>query len=270
MVGIMGERIFIKPPKGRKLCNLCGAGPITVVIYSRLTPVCLDEPCFARIMGPAYDGGPKKEESHDQNWKTSQTIRVLAARIASPPAPRPLTLREAIFAPAFPRTRERASSRIIDGGTYLASVEAWRLWQWFGGSLHGIGLPLKWPAGVVNEAVCVVRGHKTAPPHWGCQCGFWGMKDEPFRLYLAVILSMKFPHKLILGKVSLWGKVVVHEDGYRAQYAYPVSCFAEVTEKGELRPIHWRTAQTLIGRYGVNIGSPEEAALLLRPKIVVL
>ncbi|HEX5411782.1 MAG TPA: hypothetical protein VFZ27_07955 [Terriglobia bacterium] len=58
----------------------------------------------------------------------------------------------------------------------------------------------------------------------GCSCGIYAFKDplEAFVYLLTVrdrLLSMAV--EIALGTVSLWGKVVECELGYRAQYAYP-------------------------------------------------
>jgi hypothetical protein len=55
------------------------------------------------------------------------------------------------------------------------------------------------------------RGHEA--PQYDCQCGFYATKepDEHWATYSAAY-----------GKVALWGRIVEHERGYRAQYAYPL------------------------------------------------
>jgi hypothetical protein len=55
------------------------------------------------------------------------------------------------------------------------------------------------------------RGHEA--PQYDCQCGFYATKepDEQWATY-----------SVVYGKVALWGRVIEHERGYRAQYAYPL------------------------------------------------
>jgi len=72
------------------------------------------------------------------------------------------------------------------------------------------------------EAICHTSGY---PVHKGnlaplknCECGIYAFKD------LKTLLSKdNYPYKshYLIGRVALWGKVIEHENGYRAQYAYP-------------------------------------------------
>jgi hypothetical protein len=51
-------------------------------------------------------------------------------------------------------------------------------------------------------------------------CGIYGIKELcDFREYIKDLWSISL--KLVVGQVALWGNIVVHERGYRAQYAYP-------------------------------------------------
>jgi hypothetical protein len=40
------------------------------------------------------------------------------------------------------------------------------------------------------------------------------------------------PARYVFGEVSLWGRVVIHEDGYRAAYAYPKHIFVPSQYQG--------------------------------------
>lgn len=55
-------------------------------------------------------------------------------------------------------------------------------------------------------------------PHFDCACGLYGYKsvkclEQTFHTYSK--------GDCVLGRVALWGKIVEHEDGYRAEYGYP-------------------------------------------------
>lgn len=270
----------ISLPRGTTCCHLCGGTPVTVVVVAKIGTACLDEPCVARIMGLAYDGGPQKKEQHDENRETGQARGVLASRsaIAAPPKPSDLTSAIRAYIPGLSGERERASTRIVDGGTKLGHIIAWRAWRWDRGQLRGAGIREVWVERQAPEAICYPtkdtpsHGHKhkagAKVPMWLCACGYHALKPGPFKDFLRVAMQADWKGtRVIIGTVALWGRVVTHQDGYRAQFAYPIQCFAELRD-GKLRPVPWQTTQALKRRYGVLIGSPEEAAGLLQTKPV--
>ena len=68
-------------------------------------------------------------------------------------------------------------------------------------------------------------------PHLTCMCGIYAYKEKP-RLLREIRNSCSgfIPRKamteliqlrLVYGEINLWGKVIEHEDGYRAQFGYP-------------------------------------------------
>jgi hypothetical protein len=105
-----------------------------------------------------------------------------------------------------------------------ASVEpimAWRAWA-LTGRRDGTNLLLRpvagrsrpWRPREQAEAGCKLsRMH--ASPHPTCSCGLHGTHG------LDVLRRTRSP--AVLGRVALWGKVVEHELGYRAEFAYPQS-----------------------------------------------
>ena len=56
-------------------------------------------------------------------------------------------------------------------------------------------------------------------PHLTCTCGIYAYKEKP-RL-LREISNVYSGLRLVYGEINLWGKVIEHEDGYRAQFGYP-------------------------------------------------
>jgi hypothetical protein len=96
---------------------------------------------------------------------------------------------------------------------------AWRAWA-LTGHRDGTGLLLRpvakrartWRPREVVEASCrTSRWHDAPDP--ACTCGLHGTHG------LEVLRKTKCP--AVLGRVALWGRVVEHEHGYRAQFAYP-------------------------------------------------
>ena len=64
------------------------------------------------------------------------------------------------------------------------------------------------------------KDHSEQPaPHLTCMCGIYAYKEKP-RL-LREIRSIYSGLRLVYGEINLWGKVIEHEDGYRAQFGYP-------------------------------------------------
>jgi len=56
-------------------------------------------------------------------------------------------------------------------------------------------------------------------PHLTCTCGIYAYTEKP-RL-LREIGKTNSGLRLVYGEINLWGKVIEHEDGYRAQFGYP-------------------------------------------------
>lgn len=71
---------------------------------------------------------------------------------------------------------------------------------------------------VIPGANVLVRRNPPPPhqgPEWGCGCGLHAYKTE------AEFFAAGH-HYQVWGTVALWGHVIEHETGYRAQYGYPV------------------------------------------------
>jgi hypothetical protein len=65
----------------------------------------------------------------------------------------------------------------------------------------------------------VRKDHSDQTPHLTCMCGIYAYKEKP-RL-LREITNPYSGLRLVYGEINLWGKVIEHEDGYRAQFGYP-------------------------------------------------
>jgi hypothetical protein len=86
-------------------------------------------------------------------------------------------------------------------------IEGWRVWSWTGKILKG-SFEHDW-ASTALDADCVVCSE---PPGWDCPCGIYAMKERRS-------LPPPRPGSAIVGKVALSGRVIEHEDGYRASRA---------------------------------------------------
>jgi hypothetical protein len=98
-------------------------------------------------------------------------------------------------------------------------IVAWRAWA-LTGHRDGDGLLLRpvakrtrtWKPRETVEASCrTTRWHDAPDPR--CTCGLHGTHG------LEVLRKTRCP--AVLGRVALWGRVIEHEHGYRARYAYP-------------------------------------------------
>lgn len=93
---------------------------------------------------------------------------------------------------------------------------------------------VSWPAGRRFEASCALHGHEA--PVSGHECGIYAFRtrelvEELLRRYTGVRQRYgplpaeppppRLGRPLALGRVSLWGRILVRERGFKAQYAYP-------------------------------------------------
>ena len=113
---------------------------------------------------------------------------------------------------------------------YISAIVGYRVWQWTADGLQSLNgepwfpnrplvarcrsLPLGTIAGRDDPA------HNANPaPRENCTCGVYAAKS------LEHLRGTRYWQYGIHGEVSLWGTVVEHEQGWRAQFAYPRSLF---------------------------------------------
>lgn len=113
----------------------------------------------------------------------------------------------------------------------------WRSWRLHkhehGPRLASLFCPAIWQPGQAQQAHCSDGGCQPAPVAH-CHCGLYAAAlDHPDAAfdYLLETSNLRFAGLRtaavadIFGTVSLWGRVIVTEAGYRAQYAYPQELF---------------------------------------------
>ena len=115
---------------------------------------------------------------------------------------------------------------------YISPIVGHRIWHWDGIRLLSLnGEP--WLPCQVLKASCKAGsragkplpedGHKA--PQMGCTCGVYATK-EPLTAWphrLAQLRRRGQANSQISGEVYLWGTIVEHRFGWRAQFAYPRS-----------------------------------------------
>jgi hypothetical protein len=113
---------------------------------------------------------------------------------------------------------------------YISPVVGYRVWQWDAAGLRSLNGE-KWSAHHPLSAVCradacgSIAGLSKAThnpvelPYFSCTCGVYAAKTTE---HLHQCGYKKFG---VHGEVYLWGKVVEHERGWRAQFAYPKALF---------------------------------------------
>jgi hypothetical protein len=109
--------------------------------------------------------------------------------------------------------------RSVHAATTREPIIAWRAWT-LTGRADATGLRLRpvagrrlpWPPMRPAQAACKnAKIHRA--PDFACSCGLHGTHSTD------ALRRTKNP--TVLGTVALWGRVIEHELGYRAEFAYP-------------------------------------------------
>ncbi len=104
----------------------------------------------------------------------------------------------------------------IPAPDYISPIVGYRLWGW---TDTGLWSPNgeAWRPSNALIAKCPKANHES--PDDGCSCGIYASKNYP-QLRNFMDFNVEY---CLHGEVYLWGKVVEHAFGYRAQFAYPKS-----------------------------------------------
>jgi len=96
---------------------------------------------------------------------------------------------------------------------YVAPIVGYRIWQWDAPFLKSLSNGEPWFPGKPMTAKCCAGLAHEQPPQERCTCGIYAARETLDQLARRM--------RCIHGEVYLWGRVVEHTDGWRAQYAYP-------------------------------------------------
>lgn len=136
---------------------------------------------------------------------------------------------------------------------YVAPVIGYRAWEWDGKQLTSLNNE-PWPSSRALTARCVKKIHQSPAPADDCSCGVYAAKSYKH------LESIYPPHSLVHGEVWLWGKVVEHQLGYRAEFAYPKSLTLPFNINPRLETSRLKTLM----RYGADIYIPPNVLLWAR------
>jgi len=108
-------------------------------------------------------------------------------------------------------------------------IVGWRQWNFmYPHFLANLGYDTIYVPREKIEARCEQEDQsEQQAPHLTCTCGIYAYKEKP-RLLREIRNTYGRPLappfsglRLVYGEINLWGKVIEHEDGYRAQFGYP-------------------------------------------------
>lgn len=127
---------------------------------------------------------------------------------------------------------------------YMEPITGYRAWNvHHNGLLIGQNHAEPWPPYTPFVARCghavslghIVNGLWVQAPVWSCYCGVYAFHtqesvDERVMMgrspWMTGVQDIGM-EAMVWGEVKLWGKVIVHEDGYRAEFAYPGELWCE-------------------------------------------
>lgn len=155
------------------------------------------------------------------------------------------------------------------------------------------GFGTLWQVGAPTVATCDLKQHDDGlTPHTLCKCGLYASRTlEAAWVEQARAHSTSYSDYrgvAVLGKVTLWGRVIEHERGFRAQYAQPLELYVPkgtdaktLTALGETHgvPVQLSTVlpRTRWARWGgrpkfgpISWKSLRHALLLALPAVAIL
>jgi hypothetical protein len=97
---------------------------------------------------------------------------------------------------------------------YISPIVAYRVWQWDAIGLKSLNNE-HWFPGLALEASTARCGNEHVAPSDGCRCGIYAAKNFQH------LVEIGYAGYGVHGEVYLWGTVVEHRFGWRAQFAYP-------------------------------------------------
>lgn len=120
--------------------------------------------------------------------------------------------------------------------TYINPIIAWRAWQYIPSA--NFLAPLTRCSPVLDHepgrAVCMRTAdvfdptglirHSGPAPAVDCTCGFYGLRSADL---LRCFEQNLYDKGFVVGQAYMWGKIIEHVAGYRAEFCYPKVLFAK-------------------------------------------
>jgi hypothetical protein len=141
----------------------------------------------------------------------------------------------------------------------LQGVRSWSLLSGGASGAHlltSLGRQVYWPPGSPLRAACETRrsSRRHSAPRGSCSCGIYAW--HPCRVDANVMGGLEealeprpWPAAGVVGVIEAWGRTEVHADGFRAEYARPVSFAVSVAASHRYRD----GIRALAGSYGANL-----------------
>ncbi|MFY9560291.1 MAG: hypothetical protein WAQ52_08675 [Terriglobales bacterium] len=134
---------------------------------------------------------------------------------------------------------------------YISPIVGYRVWNWHANELWSLNGEA-WLPGRALTAKCLKTDHE--PPTVECSCGVYAAKS---RQHLQEFCSSECVETFVHGDVYLWGKLVEHDLGYRAQFAYPKSLVLPSNIDPRLETSRLKSLMV----YGADISTPPNVLL---------
>ena len=135
-------------------------------------------------------------------------------------------------------------------------ILGWRVWRIaVDGELVSAYTPAGWPARAPIVARCYEHPGAHEAPDERCVCGVYACDDANAALFYA--------HRsgsAVVGRTKLWGRVVEHEAGWRAERSYPESIYVP---REHFEDSAEEVAAHLARRYGVPVRVVDELRSVL-------
>jgi hypothetical protein len=136
----------------------------------------------------------------------------------------------------------------------MGYLEGYRMWWLTEGDLYSLAVEnQRWDRIMharheVLEGVPDRRGNERShiSPVWNCLCGIWAVYAMRFMPYSYAAMSPSKP--AVIGKIRAWGKIVEHEEGFRAQHAEVVELYLG----HQLNVRYWKDVKHAAEKLGVK------------------
>jgi len=144
-----------------------------------------------------FDRMMEQDRAHQRQLAMIQ--RQQAMRTAMPPLVAPALTREMLGEPYAAPARPA-----LPTADTMGPIRAWRLWEIENERLWSVSRRVEWKPGVPMQGA----------PRPDNDAGVYAVKDKAHKF--------AYSGDTVLGEVGLWGRVIEHALGFRAEYAYPI------------------------------------------------